>query len=234
MLTDDVELRPAGAADLPAIAALYLRVREAAVPSMPPNIHSDPEVREYVGSWQLDVREVWVAESAGTLLGFASVQGDWLDGLYVTPDAAGQGIGSALLDVVKGLRPRGFCLWVFESNRSARTFYDHRGLVALERTDGSGNEEHSPDVKMAWPGADPLAFFRSLIDEVDEQLGDLFARRVALTRAVQAHKEEASRDPDREAEIAVTMARHAPELGPERLARIMQAVITESLDAVRE
>ncbi len=87
---------------------------------------------------------------------------------------------------------------------------------------------------MAWPGADPLAFFRSLIDEVDEQLGDLFARRVALTRAAQAHKEEASRDPDREAEIAATMARRAPELGPERLARIMHAVITESLDAVRE
>ena len=29
---------------------------------------------------------------------------------------------------------------------------------------------------MAWPGADPLAFYRGLIDEVDDQLGDLLAR----------------------------------------------------------
>ena len=41
---------------------------------------------------------------------------------------------------------------------------------------------------MAWPGADPLAFLRGLIDEVDDQLGDLLARRVALTREVQALK----------------------------------------------
>jgi len=35
----------------------------------------------------------------------------------------------------------------------------------------------------------------------------------------------------REREIAEAMARRAPELGPDRLARIVDVVITESLDA---
>ncbi len=155
----------------------------------------------------------------------------WLDHLFVRPDAKGEGIGSMLLDLVKGLRPHGFCLWVFESNTPARAFYGHRGLVELERTDGSGNEEKAPDIRMAWPGDDPLAFYRGLIDDVDEQLGDLLARRVALTRAVQPHKPDAARDPAREREIAETMALRAPELGADRLARIVHAIITESLDA---
>lgn len=234
MSTDELLLRPATPQDLPAVADLYLRVREAAVPSMPPQVHTVDEVHAYVGGWDLGRREVWVAERADALLAFLVVEGDWLESLYVAPEAAGEGIGTALLDVAKGLRPGGLCLWVFESNTGARRFYARHGLVELERTDGSGNEEKAPDVRMAWPGADPLAFFRGLIDEVDEQLGDLLARRAALTRAVQAHKPDPTRDPDREQEIAAALARRAPALGHERLARIVHAIITESLDAATE
>ena len=85
---------------------------------------------------------------------------------------------------------------------------------------------------MAWPGQDPVAFFRRLIDDVDDSLGDLLARRVALTRAVQEVKESRERDAEREREIAERLARLAPELGADRLARIVHAIVTESLDAV--
>ena len=174
-----------------------------------------------------------MAEDAdGLLLGYALLTATWLDHLFVEPERQSTGVGGALLDVVKGLRPDGFCLWVFESNVPARTFYARRGLVELERTDGSGNEEKAPDVRMAWPGRDPVAFFRGLIDEVDDSLADLLARRAALTRVVQDVKGTRERDPGREAEIVERMARAAPELGPDRLARIVHAIITESLDAV--
>ena len=131
-----------------------------------------------------------MAEADGPV-GLRHVEDDWLDDLYVAARRGPGRVGSALLDLVKALRPGGFCLWVFESNTPARAFYRKHGLVELERTDGSANEERAPDVRMAWPGADPLAFFRGLIDEVDAQLGDLLARRVALTRAVQEHKRAA-------------------------------------------
>ena len=48
-------------------------------------------------------------------------------------------------------------------------------------------------------------------------------------RAVQAHKPDRPRDPARERAIAEAMARRAPELGVERLERIVHTIITESL-----
>ena len=76
---------------------------------------------------------------------------------------------------------------------------------------------------MAWPGDDPLGYLRRRIDEVDDELAVLLARRVALTAAVQDHKAasgayagQRGRDAEREEEIVERMARHAPGLGRER------------------
>jgi chorismate mutase/GNAT superfamily N-acetyltransferase len=231
----DLSLRRARDDDADSIVAVYLAARREA--AMPPGIHSDDEVRAWLAS-RLGADEVWVAETpetpSGRLAAYARMTETWLDDLYVAPDHARQGVGSALLDLVKSRRPDGFCLWVFEMNVPARAFYARHGLVELERTDGEGNEERAPDVRMAWPGQDPLAFFRGLIDDVDDQLGDLLARRVALTREVQQLKADGGsrrRDPERERQIAARLAARAPELGEERLARIVQAIVTQSLDA---
>lgn len=228
----DLLLRRADREDAIAIADLYSAARVAAVPQMPPAVHTNAEDRTWM-TGQLGRRDLegWVAERDGEVLGYALLERGWLNHLFIRPAETGGGIGSALLDLVKSMRPDGFSLWVFESNAGARRFYARHGFVELERTDGSGNEERSPDVRMAWPGSDPLGFYRRLIDEVDEQLGDLLARRAALTRAVQRHKPDPTRDPGRERAIAAAMARRAPELGEERLARIVHAIITESLDA---
>jgi chorismate mutase/GNAT superfamily N-acetyltransferase len=232
----DLRVRPAAPEDSDAIAALYGRSRAAA--SMPPALHTAEEDRGWFAArLRDDDHDVWVAQRGdqrdGSLLGYALATSTWLDHLFVDPDAQGSGVGGVLRDTVKAVRPAGFCLWVFEMNTAARSFYARRGLVELERTDGAGNEEKAPDVRMAWPGPDPIAFFRGLIDEVDDSLGELLARRVALTRAVQAVKQSDARDPDRERQIAERIARVAPELGADRLARIVHAIITESLDAVR-
>lgn len=149
----DLQLRPAVAADLPAVAEVYLAAREAAIPAMPPGVHPADEVRAWVAGWDLEADEVWLAED-DRLLGFAHVTPTWLDGLYVDPSAQASGIGSALLDLAKARRPHGFGLWVFESNTLARAFYRRRGLVEVERTDGSGNEEKAPDIRMTWTPAD--------------------------------------------------------------------------------
>jgi GNAT superfamily N-acetyltransferase/chorismate mutase len=227
----DLELRPATVDDLPAVADLLIRAREAAYPAMPHGIHLPDDVRAWVPGWDLTTHSVWLA-SADSLLGYARFDDIWLDDLYVEPAAQGTGVGSALLDVVKAQRPSGFCLWVFESNDPARAFYRARGLVDLEHTDGFANEEKAPDLRMAWPGTDPLAFFRSLIDSVDAELGDLLNRRAALTAATQLHKGSTERDLQREREIARALAARAPLLGEDRAGRIVHAIITESLDAL--
>jgi GNAT superfamily N-acetyltransferase/chorismate mutase len=223
-------LRPATEADSQAVADIHLASRRAA--AMPPGVHTDDAVRHWLDG-RIQADEVWLAEADGAPAAYARFTATWLDDLYVAPAYAGQGVGSALLDLVKAQRPDGFCLWVFEMNTPARAFYARHGLVELERTDGSANEERAPDVRMAWPGERPLAFLRGLIDEVDEQLGDLLARRTALTAAVQDIKPDPSRDPGRERAIAEAMALRAPALGVERLDRIVHTIITESLDAAR-
>ncbi len=231
MADPDLTIRRGTREDLPAVAELYLVVRKAAEPLMPPLAHDDADVRAWVGDWDLHLREVWLAFSGDRLVGFVNLTPHWLNSLYVDPSAQRHGVGSALLDLVKSRLDGGFALWVFDSNTSARDFYLKHGLVELERTDGWGNEERSPDIKMAWPGPDPLGFYRWMIDEVDDQIADLLARRVALTRVVQPHKSGDRRDADRERAIAVRMAESAPELGAERISRIMDVVIAESLDA---
>ena len=92
-----------------------------------------------------------VAVEDERVVGFALITPTWLHGLYVDPAHQGQGIGSALLELVKSLRRDGFGLWVFESNTPARAFYSRHGLVEVERTDGADNEERAPDIRMVWP-----------------------------------------------------------------------------------
>ena len=232
MTAGDLTLRPATAEDADAIADLYTAARVAAVPSMPPALHTNAEDRAWFAARLADgEHEAWMAEDGDEVLGYALFTDAWLDHLFIRPDRLGDGIGLLLLDVVKSVRAEGFCLWVFEQNKRARSFYRRHGLVELERTDGSANEERAPDVRMAWLGTDPLGFLRRLIDDVDHQLGDLLSRRAALTAAAQPHKRAAERDSEREREIAARLATRAPALGEERLARILHAIITESLDA---
>lgn len=95
-------------------------------------------------------QEVWVAEEGGLVVGFVALSDDLLDHIYVQPDAQGRGLGGALLDTAKRRRPDGFALWVFQQNEGARRFYERHGLRLVRETDGSGNEERTPDALYEW------------------------------------------------------------------------------------
>jgi GNAT superfamily N-acetyltransferase len=157
-VTAEVRVRRGEAEDGPAIASLYTAARVHAVPQMPPARHT---AEEDVAFYSHRVAEpevtAWLAEADGGLLGFALCTPTFLDSLYVRPDLTGQGIGSLLLDVVEATHPDGYELWVFESNDGARRLYERRGLVEVERTDGSGNEEKAPDIRMAWRPREPVS-----------------------------------------------------------------------------
>jgi GNAT superfamily N-acetyltransferase/chorismate mutase len=231
---EPLELRPAVVADADAVTAVLLRSRAETLPAMPALAHDDQAVREHVRG-RLHDAEAWVAVVDGTVVGIALAEGAWLDMLYVLPEHAGNGIGSALLAVLKHARPEGFALWVFESNQGARDFYHAQGLVELERTDGSDNEECRPHVRMAWPGRDPMGYLRAQVDEVDAELAAVINRRLALTREIQKHKAvpgHPGRDEPRETEIAERMAQRAPGLTVEEWRRVVHELITVSLDAV--
>jgi chorismate mutase/ribosomal protein S18 acetylase RimI-like enzyme len=238
---EHLTVRPATPADSDAVAALLIDAREAAFPAIPRGVHPPEDVRRWVRT-RFDVPgvELWIAEETGSTkppVGVLLLEENWVHSLYVAPGRTGERIGTVLLDLAKSLRPRGLGLWVFETNERARRFYARHGFVEVRRTDGSDNEEHQPDIEMAWPDPDSLEGLRGRIDRIDDRLATLLAERARITAQVQRVKPvpgHAGRDPDREDEIVARMARVAPALGEHRLRRIMHAVISESLDAAEQ
>jgi chorismate mutase/GNAT superfamily N-acetyltransferase len=243
-MPSELTVRPATVEDAADLAELFWASREASYPAIPRPVHTHDGVRRWLTARLEDAAgpatEVWLAEDDAGVVGLLLVEEDWLHSLYVAPGRTGEGIGAVLLDVARSLRPDGLGLWVFETNERARRFYERHGFVEVRRTDGTGpdgNEEQQPDVELRWPDPGSVQALRRRIDVVDDRLAALLGERARLTAAVQERKPvpgHAGRDPERERQIAARMARVAPELGEDRLARIMHQVISESLDAAAE
>jgi ribosomal protein S18 acetylase RimI-like enzyme len=149
-----MELRPARPDEKGKLARLFQRARDGwtFVPPVPDGA---------LGKIAADIferhEEVWLAEEQGRTLGFMAMQRSRQDGwdvlekLYVDPDSQNRGIGTALLDQAKTLRPEGFVLWVFQRNEGARRFYERHGFRLVKLTDGAENMEREPDALYAWP-----------------------------------------------------------------------------------
>ncbi|MEU7901572.1 GNAT family N-acetyltransferase [Actinoplanes sp. NPDC049118] len=148
--------RRAGPGDAPAVADLLIRARRAAADAIPPSVHPDAEVREWVATVVLAEREVWLLDGAGgEPLAVLVLDGGWVDQLYVAPGLTGRGLGSRLIELAKSRRPAGLQLWTFAANTGAQRFYLRHGFAVAEATDGSGNEEKAPDVRFVWTGGSP-------------------------------------------------------------------------------
>ncbi|GGX40981.1 GNAT family N-acetyltransferase [Streptomyces chartreusis] len=147
-----VALRRALPTDAGAAADVWLRSFAAALPTVV-RPRSDDEVRTYFREVVVLLRETWVAETAGRVVGVMVLDGQVLSQLYLDPDWRGRGIGGRFVDLAKRCRPGGLSLWTFQVNKPAHRFYERHGFVAVEHTDGSGNEEREPDVRCVWqPG----------------------------------------------------------------------------------
>ncbi len=155
---DSATSRRAGPEDADAVADVFIRSRRAAAGAIPAAVHSDAEVRGWIGAVVIPEREVWLTEDAdGRPLAVLVLDDDWVDQLYVDPALAGRGLGSRLLDLAKSRRPAGLQLWTFATNTGAQRFYLRHGFTVAETTDGSGNEEKAPDIRFVWTAPQPPA-----------------------------------------------------------------------------
>jgi GNAT superfamily N-acetyltransferase len=149
-----MEIRPAREQEIEPLTQLFIRARnemdylplvreEAAVPIA-------ARIREH--------EEVWVAVENGRLLGFLGIEHSTnldapvLEKLYVEPAEQNRGVGSALLDKAKELRPSGLYLWVFQKNPALR-LYERHGFELVKLTDGADNMEREPDALYRWNGS---------------------------------------------------------------------------------
>jgi ribosomal protein S18 acetylase RimI-like enzyme len=145
-------IRPAREHDAIAIAQIHIDARRVAMPWLPV-VHTFEDTVRFFGDFVIANQIVSVAEAEGAVAGFIAIEGAYVDHLYVAPAHQSVGIGDALLKLAKETRPDGLKLWTFEGNSKARSFYEKRGFVAIEFTDGSRNEERTPDVLYEWSPA---------------------------------------------------------------------------------
>jgi ribosomal protein S18 acetylase RimI-like enzyme len=143
-----VTIRRATSADAEGIADVYLASFAATYAF--PLAHTADQVRTWIREILVGTTETWAAFDGPLVVGMMAVGPGELDQLYVAPDRLGEGIGRALLDVAKERSPQGLRLYTFQVNDRARRFYEQNGFVAEFFGDGTGNEEHQPDVRYAW------------------------------------------------------------------------------------
>jgi GNAT superfamily N-acetyltransferase len=150
-----VEIRPARIEEKDVLARIFVRAHDDGMTYIPPVPEAAlPIIANDVFEHN---DEIWLAEEEGRPLGFLAIRrsrrDDWevLERLYVEPEAQNRGVGSALLDQAKALRPDGLVLWVFQKNEGARRFYERHGFRLVRLTDGAENMEREPDALYQWP-----------------------------------------------------------------------------------
>lgn len=152
-MADTTVIRLADAEDAASIARLHMLSRTATMPYLPPQERTHDEVTRWIRDIVLPQSRTWVATRDAEIVGYAAVDGDMLDHLYLHPDVLRQGIGTRLLDEVKRHRPGGVSLHVFQQNTGARAFYARHGFTVVDTNDGSRNMEGLPDMTLRWKPA---------------------------------------------------------------------------------
>ena len=143
-----IDIRRAVVEDAAAVADVFLDSFHTTYDF--PLAHTDDEVRGWIRDKLIPDHETWVAVERGHVVALLALAPGWVEQLYVAPDRLGGGIGSRLITLAKERQPAGLELWTFQVNDRARRFYEGHEFVAVELTDGSGNEERQPDVRYRW------------------------------------------------------------------------------------
>lgn len=91
--------------------------------------------------------EVYVYENEQGIQGFAGLNGDYMEGIFVADGMQAQGIGKRLLDFIKSKKVK-LCLNVYRKNMRAIHFYQSEGFkIQHEGIDEATGEK---DYTMIW------------------------------------------------------------------------------------
>ena len=142
-MSPPIEIRPATPADADAVSRVVVRsLRQTDGKDYPPRVieavaarYTAQRVRELMAS-----RRVLVAVKAGILVGTASLDGDRVQSVYVSPEQQRSGVGASLMAAIEGLaRTEGIDALSVASSTTAEGFYRKLGFSHLGH-EGHGEE----------------------------------------------------------------------------------------------
>jgi len=141
-------LRPYRPDDEDAAIALWLKTWQEAYPE----IDFAARVPWWRERWRSELvpnAAVIVAEAAGALVGFVTIDGEgYLDQLVVAPEHWGSKLADTLADEAKRLSPDSVTLLVNDDNARAIRFYERNGFVRAGKDINPTSGR--PVLKMAW------------------------------------------------------------------------------------
>ena len=145
--------------ELEPVVALWRRSRDDVQPWLEARMGYSPEDdRRFFRTVILEQQEVWLALECegGRILGFLALSPDFIEYLYVDPQAQRRGVGRALLLFAQERSPRQLCLYTHQRNLRARRFYEGHGFRAVA-LGVSPLPECEPDVRYRWQPDDRAA-----------------------------------------------------------------------------
>ena len=131
-------------ADIEKVAAIWLDTNRKAHNFIPASYWKSnfPFVKE-----ALPQAEVYVYERDKEIQGFIGLNGEYIEGIFVSDAVQSQGIGKMLLNCAKGKRNK-LRLKVYQKNTRAMSFYQREGF-ALQHS-GLDEATGEKDYEMAW------------------------------------------------------------------------------------
>ena len=149
---DPIEIRLIEEVDVKATVKMWRRSREGVQPELEARLGYSPEDDlAFFTNTLLQECDVRIAVRGGRPIGLLAMNGDSVEQLYLDPREQRGGIGTALLDLAKGVSPGRLQLHTHQSNASAREFYERHGFRAVE-FGVSPAPENEPDVRYEWDG----------------------------------------------------------------------------------
>jgi putative acetyltransferase len=126
-----VTVREAQASDISAMAAVAERSYRAGFRGiLDEEVLATRTAEFFARRFEIDRERMRVVEAEGQIVGFSLVTDGHVDMLFVDPDAAGQGAGSALLRDAEAIGAK--TLESFRDNHRARRFYEKHGWRLAE------------------------------------------------------------------------------------------------------
>jgi putative acetyltransferase len=119
----------------PADASRLFELRRKSIVVLAPGGMSQAEAETWAAKLtlagvqqKLSRLKIWVAEVDACIAGWAAIDGDRLEGMYVDPAFAGKGFGTGLLELVESrMRAAGLASISADASANAEHFYLQRG-----------------------------------------------------------------------------------------------------------